>query len=90
MRGWMPGHSISEQRAPNVLFATWVSVGDGLSRRAPLNGAIEIVGQDKAVPLLLTIDSHLEAGRFYTLVVLGNARSSPKLEAFLIEDAPTP
>ena len=57
---------------------------------APLNGAIEVVGPDKAAPLLATINSHLEAGRFYTLVVLGNARSSPRLEAFLIEDALTP
>jgi len=57
---------------------------------APLNGAIEIVGEDKAAPLLATISSHLEAGRFYTLVILGNARSSPALEAFLIEDALTP
>ncbi len=57
---------------------------------APLNGAIEVVGSDKAAPLLATINSHLEAGRFYTLVILGNARSSPRLEAFLIEDALTP
>jgi hypothetical protein len=57
---------------------------------APVNGAIEVVGQDMAAPLLATINSHLEAGRFYTLVVLGNARSSPRLEAFLIEDALTP
>ena len=57
---------------------------------APLNGAIEIVGEDKAAPLLATVNSHLEAGRFYTLVILGNARSSPRLEAFLIEDALTP
>lgn len=57
---------------------------------APLNGSIEIVGQDKAGAVLATINSHLEPGRFYTLVVLGNARSSPKLEAFLIEDALTP
>ena len=57
---------------------------------APLNGAIEIVGADKAAGPLATINSHLEAGRFYTLVILGNARSSPALEAFLIEDALTP
>ena len=57
---------------------------------APLNGSIEIVGQDKGGAVLANINSHLEAGRFYTLVVLGNARSSPKLEAFLIEDALTP
>ena len=57
---------------------------------APLNGAIEIVGEDKTAPLLATLSSHLETGRFYTLVILGNARSSPRLEAFLIEDALTP
>ena len=57
---------------------------------SPLNGAIEIVGEDKAAPRLATVNSHLEAGRFYTLVILGNARSSPALEAFLIEDALTP
>jgi hypothetical protein len=57
---------------------------------SPLNGAIEIVGDDKAAPALATINSHLEAGRFYTLVIFGNARSSPPLEAFLIEDALTP
>ena len=57
---------------------------------SPLNGAIEIVGEDKSAPALATINSHLEAGRFYTLVILGNARSSPALEAFLIEDALTP
>jgi hypothetical protein len=57
---------------------------------AALNGAIEVVGQDTAAPLHLTINAHLEASRFYTLVILGNARSSPKLEAFLIEDALAP
>ncbi len=57
---------------------------------APLNGAIEIVGDNKASHVLATINSHLEAGRFYTIVILGNARSTPRLEAFLIEDALTP
>ena len=56
---------------------------------SPLNGAIEIVGEDAARPLA-TVNSHLEAGRFYTLVIIGNARSAPALEAFLIEDALTP
>ena len=57
---------------------------------SPLNGAIEVVGGDKAGSVLATVNSNLEAGRFYTLVILGNARSSPALEAFLIEDALTP
>ena len=56
----------------------------------PIDGAIEVIGEDKSAPLLATIKSHLEAGRFYTIVVLGHARSSPRLEAFLIEDALTP
>jgi hypothetical protein len=32
-------------------------------------------------------NAHLEAGRYYTLVIVGSA---PKLEAFLIEDALSP
>jgi hypothetical protein len=56
----------------------------------PIDGAIEVIGEDKAAPLLATINSHLEAGRFYTIVILGHARSSPRLEAFVIEDALTP
>ena len=35
-------------------------------------------------------NAHVEAGRFYTVVIVGNARSTPKLEAFIIEDAPAP
>lgn len=57
---------------------------------APLNGAIQIIGTDKSAPVLATITAHLEAGRFYTLVIVGNARSTPTLEAFLIEDALSP
>ena len=57
---------------------------------APLSGAIEIAGEDAAAPLLATLKAHLEAGRFYTVVILGNARTTPRLEAFLIEDALTP
>lgn len=56
---------------------------------APLNGAIQIVGGDAAA-VLATVNTHLEAGRFYTIVIVGNARSAPQLEAFLIEDTLTP
>lgn len=56
----------------------------------PLNGAVQVLGADPAAPALATINTHLEAGRFYTIVIIGNARSAPRLEAFLIEDALTP
>lgn len=55
---------------------------------APLNGTIQIVGGDATV--LATVNTHLEAGRFYTIVIVGYARSAPQLEAFLIEDTLTP
>jgi hypothetical protein len=48
------------------------------------NGTIEVRTGDTAVLLLPT--AHLEAGRFYTMVIVGNARGSPPLEAFIIED----
>jgi len=56
---------------------------------APVNGAIQVVGEDAAA-VLATANLHLEAGRFYTLVIVGHARSTPSLEAFLIEDAHVP
>lgn len=56
---------------------------------APLNGAIQVVGNDGAT-VIATVNAHLEAGRFYTIVIVGNARSAPQLEAFLIEDTLTP
>lgn len=52
----------------------------------PLNGAIQVVGGDAAA-VLATVNTHLEAGRFYTIVIVGTA---PQLEAFLIEDALAP
>jgi len=57
---------------------------------APINGSIEVRGSDHSGPVLATVTAHLEAGRFYTIVIVGNARSTPKLEAFLIEDALAP
>jgi hypothetical protein len=57
---------------------------------APLTGAVEVRGTGHDAPLLTSVAAHLEAGRFYTLVIAGNARSTPKLEAFLIEDALAP
>jgi hypothetical protein len=62
------------------------SVGEYLDV-APFNGIVDIVGEDKTAPALARLNLHLEAGRFYTLIIVGSARSAPPLEAFLIEDA---
>ena len=59
----------------------------------PFNGAIEVHSRGKAV--LVLPNAHLEAGRFYTMVIVGRShggavakadRSGPPLEAFIIED----
>ena len=51
----------------------------------PFNGAIEV--HSGGTPVLVLPNAHLEANRFYTMVIVG-----PPLEAFIIEDqlaAPT-
>jgi hypothetical protein len=55
---------------------------------APMNGQLQIVGAGGAVPVSTT--AHLEAGRLYTLVIVGNASAPGQFEAFLIEDALSP
>ena len=60
---------------------------------APVSGRIEVrpVGGVNAVVILP--NAHLEAGRFYTMVIVGNARADragPPLEAFIIEDMLAP
>ena len=50
-----------------------------------VNGPIEIRGPG-GEPVFTLPNAHLEAGRFYTLVLAGSARSTPALEAFIIED----
>lgn len=62
----------------------------GYEELEPLNGQIEIRGEGQPAALATLANVHIEAGRFYTVVVVGTVRSTPKLEAFLIEDAPTP
>jgi hypothetical protein len=57
---------------------------------APVNGAIQIAGGADNAPVLASFNAHLEAGRFYTIVIVGSAGAGPKLEAFLIEDALSP
>lgn len=55
----------------------------------PMTGAVDIRAAGKA-SLLTLPNARIEAGRFYTIVLTGNARSSPPLEAFIIEDALAP
>lgn len=55
----------------------------------PVNGPIEIRLPGGA-PVTTLPNAHLEAGRFYTLVLAGSSRSTPGLEAFIIEDALAP
>lgn len=57
---------------------------------APMNGQLQIVGGGAPGPVVATTTAHLEAGRFYTLVIVGNAATPAKVEAFLIEDALSP
>lgn len=77
--------------APEALFddVDYLTVGD-YRDVSPINGAIQVVGNDAAAAVLATLNAHLEAGRFYTIVIVGRARATPSLEAFLIEDALTP
>jgi len=56
----------------------------------PLNGPIEIRAEGQAAALATVANVHIEAGHFYTVVIVGNVRTTPKIEAFVIEDAPTP
>lgn len=53
----------------------------------PFNGALEVRSGGRSVLMLPT--AHLEAGRFYTMVIVGGANRSP-LEAFIIEDQLAP
>jgi len=55
----------------------------------PVNGAVEIRAAGGA-PLVTLPNAHLEVGRFYTLVLAGSSRSTPALEAFIIEDTLSP
>jgi hypothetical protein len=56
---------------------------------APMNGQLQIVSAGQSAAAASTT-AHLEAGRFYTLVIVANASAPGKVEAFLIEDALSP
>ena len=58
----------------------------------PFNGALEVRAHNDATPVTTLPNIRLEAGKSYTIVVVGSRRRAPKLEAFVIEDvvgAPT-
>ena len=75
----------------NVLFddVEYQTVSD-YKDVAPMNGQIEVVGAGPSAPIDATTTAHLEAGRFYTLVIVANSAAATKVEAFLIEDALSP
>jgi hypothetical protein len=56
----------------------------------PLNGKIEARPAGAANAVVMLPNAHLEAGRFYTMVVVGSINGAPPLEAFIIEDMLSP
>lgn len=60
----------------------------GYEEVEPTTGQIEIRQEGQPAALVTIAGARIEAGRFYTVVLVGNVRSTPKIEAFLIEDAP--
>jgi hypothetical protein len=53
----------------------------------PVNGPIEIASGGGGPAVVRLANAHLEAGRFYTLVLVGSTQSNTPAEAFIIEDA---
>jgi hypothetical protein len=56
---------------------------------SPVDGTIEVTSHAQAQPVMVSLRAHVEAGRFYTIVIIGRA-GEPGLEGFLIEDALAP
>ena len=56
----------------------------------PVNGRIDVRQAGGSNAVVMLPNAHLEAGRFYTMVVVGSTNASPPLEAFIIEDKLTP
>jgi hypothetical protein len=53
----------------------------------PLNGPVDIASGGGGPTVVRLPNAHLEAGRFYTLVLVGSTQSNTAPEAFIIEDA---
>jgi len=56
----------------------------------PMNGQLEVVGSGPSAAVDAATNAHLQAGRFYTLVIVANEAAPAKVEVFLIEDALSP
>lgn len=52
----------------------------------PVNGRIDVRPAGGTNAVVSLPNAHLEAGRFYTMVVVGRTNSATSLEAFIIED----
>jgi hypothetical protein len=75
----------------NVAFQSVTDYSDV----APINGQIEIRADGNATAAATMPNAHLEAGRFYTMVIVGGAGSAgasgnAALQAFIIEDMLAP
>ena len=60
----------------------------------PVAGSLELRPEGSSNAMLTLPDVRLDAGKTYTIVIVGRVRTAPKLEAFVIEDqamgAPVP
>lgn len=52
----------------------------------PWSGALEVRAENSTQPIASVANANFEAGKVYTVVVVGHPRGTPKLEAFVIED----
>ena len=57
---------------------------------SPINGQIEVRQDGASTPVVTLPNAHLEAGRFYTMMIVGSSKGTPALEAFIIEDMLAP
>ena len=80
------GNGITTALFENVAFQSVTDYHDVL----PINGKIEVRPVGVAHAVVMLPNAHLEAGRFYTMVVVGSTNSAPPLEAFIIEDMLAP
>jgi hypothetical protein len=52
----------------------------------PVRGTLEIRQEDQDKAIMTLPNANFEKGRFYTIVVTGYLKGTPKLEALLVED----
>lgn len=52
----------------------------------PIATTLEVRADDATSPMLTVPNVTFEAGKSYTVVIVGQLRSAPKLEAFIVED----